>query len=83
MDFLTLLSYFLAIVETAALIGTLVYVTRAMHEKKLLRATQGKKGAVSKEQVDQTVKLHYRNAGIFFTVYIVLNFIRNFSGIFD
>ncbi len=33
MDFLTALSYLLAIVETGSLIAALIYVTRAMYEK--------------------------------------------------
>jgi len=45
MDFLTLLSYILAIVETAALFATLVYVTRARHEKKPCAPSRVKKAA--------------------------------------
>ena len=83
MDFLTLLSYFLAIVETAALIGTLVYVTRAMHENKIKRTRQGKKGAKSNDEVEKNVAVYKRNALIFLLVYLVLNVFRNFSGIFE
>ena len=33
-----------AIVETCSLIATLIFVTRAMHEKKNQRAQKGRKG---------------------------------------
>jgi phosphotransferase system glucose/maltose/N-acetylglucosamine-specific IIC component len=82
MDFLTILSYVLAIVETGALIGMLIYVTLALQEKKMHRKRQGKKGGKSNEQVQKAVKAHFRNAGIFFAVYVILNFIRRHSGIF-
>ena len=83
MDFLTLLSYVLAIVETGALIATLVYITRAMHEKKIQRTKQGKKGGKSSEMTQKAVSLCYRNAAIFFFIYLLLNILRKFSGIFE
>ena len=83
MDFLTLLSYVLAIVETGALIATLVYVTKAMHEKKAMRTKQGKKGGKSGEVSKSLISGYYRNAGIFFFVYLALNILRRFSGIFE
>ena len=61
MDFLTALTYVAAIVETAALLGALVFATRAMKEKKDQPA---KKSAMKK-------------AGIFLLVYLVLNVLRN------
>lgn len=83
MDFLTLLSYILAIVETGALIATLVYVTKAMHEKKTMRTKQGKKGGKSSDISQTLIKGYYRNAGIFLFVYLLLNALRLYSGIFD
>ena len=83
MDFLTILSYVLAVVETGALIATLIYVTRGMHEKKNQRKKQGKKGGKSNEITQKAVSACYRNAGIFFFIYIVLNVLRNYSGIFE
>ena len=81
MDFLTVLSYVLAVVETAALLGALVFATRAMHENKLKRK-QGKKGAKSSEEIDQNVGRYKRTAGIFLFGYLILNVLRNYSGIF-
>lgn len=81
MDFLTVLSYVLAVVETAALLGALIFATRAMHENKLKRR-QGKKGAKSTDEIDKTVARYKRIAGIFLAVYLVLNVLRNYSGIF-
>ena len=81
MDFLTVLSYVLAVVETAALLGVLIFATRAMHENKLKRK-QGKKGAKSTDEIDKTVARYKRTAGIFLAVYLVLNVLRNYSGIF-
>lgn len=81
MDFLTVLSYVLAVVETAALLGALIFATRAMHENKLKRR-QGKKGAKSTDEIDKTVARYKRTAGIFLAVYLVLNVLRNYSGIF-
>ena len=83
MDFLTILSYVLAVVETAALLGVLVFVTRAMHENKIKRTRQGKKGANSNDEVEKNVAVYKRNALIFLLVYLVLNVFRNFSGIFE
>ena len=83
MDFLTILSYVLAVVETAALLGVLVFVTRAMHENKIKRTRQGKKGAKSNDEVEKNVAIYKRNALIFLLVYLVLNVFRNFSGIFE
>ena len=82
MDFLTILSYILAVVETTALLATLVYVTRAMHEKKAQKNKQGKKGGKSAEATQKSVSLCYRNAGIAFMIYLILNVIRLHSGIF-
>ena len=83
MDFQTILSYIFAVVETAALIFALVYITRAMHERKIKRTTQGKKGAKSNDEIEKAVAVYKRNATVFFFVYLVLNVVRNFSGIFD
>lgn len=60
MDFLTVLKYVLAIIETGALIGALVSSAKGMreHKNKELRKTLLTKG------------------GTFFGVYIVLNMIR-------
>lgn len=63
MDFMTLVSYVLAIIETAALIGALVFVTKGMKEKKNTAAR----------------KDYYTKAGLFVTVYLVLNVLRNFG----
>ena len=82
MDFLTILSYVLAVVETGALIGTLIYVTRAMQEKKIQRTKKGKKGGKSNEQIEKAVKTYSRNAAVFFVIYLILNIIRRYSGIF-
>lgn len=71
-----------AIVETGSLIATLIFVTRAMHEKKNQRAQKGMKGAQDNEIVRKTIAASYRNAGIAFVVYLVLNVIRNYSGVF-
>lgn len=82
MDFLTFLSYFLAILETAALIGALIYVSRALSEKKRQRKVKGKKGYTSNDVAQKTISAAYRNAGIFFFIYLILNFLRLYSGIF-
>lgn len=60
MDFLTALKYALAVIETGALIGALVFSAKGMreHKNKEERRSQLTKG------------------GIFFTVYVVLNMIR-------
>ena len=83
MDFLTLLSYILAIVETGALIAVLVYATRAMHEKKIMRTKQGKKGGKNSDISQTLIKGYYRNAGIFLFIYLLLNTLRRFSRIFE
>jgi hypothetical protein len=83
MDFLTILSYVLAVVETGALIGTMIYITRIMQEKKLQRTKRGKKGGKSSELTKKAINVYYRNAGIFFGIYLVLNLIRRYSGIFE
>ena len=83
MDILTLLIYMMAIAETGALIAALIFVTRAMHEKKNQRIKKGKKGAQDNEISRKAVAASYRKACIFFGVYIVLNFIRNYSGMLD
>ena len=81
MDFLTVLSYVLAVVETAALIAALAFAARAMHENKLKKTTQGKKGARSSDEIEKSLSTYKRNAAIFIFVYLVLNVIRNYSGI--
>ena len=81
MDFLTFLRYVLAVVETASLIGALVFVTRALHEKKIKRTRQGKKGGKSNTAIEKAVSAYYRYAGIFFMLYLILNFIRLYSGL--
>ena len=82
MDLLTVLSYIAAVVETGALIAAMVFMTRGLHEKKNQQRKQGKKGGKSNEITQKTVSACYRNAAIFFVVYIVLNFLRNGSHIF-
>lgn len=82
MDFLTILSYLLAVVETGALIGALIYVTQALQEKKIQRTKKGKKGGKSNEQIEKAVKTYSRNAAVFFVIYLILNIIRRYSGIF-
>ena len=62
MDFLTFLKYVLAIVETGALIGVLVFLTKAFKEKK----------------DEKVRKSHYQKAIPFLLVYLVLNVLRNF-----
>lgn len=83
MDFLTILSYVFAVVETASLIAAMVYATRAMHEKKIKRTKQGKKGGKSNDIIEKAVALYYRNACISFMIYLILNFVRRYSGIFE
>ena len=82
MDFLTILSYLLAVVETGALIGALIYVTQALQEKKIQRTKKGKKGGKSNERIEKAVKTYSRNAAVFFVIYLILNIIRRYSGIF-
>ena len=62
MNFMTVLTYVMAIVETGALIGGLVFVTKAIKEKKNSDARRS----------------HYMQGGIYLVVYLVLNLIRNF-----
>ena len=63
MDFQTILSYGLALIETGALLITLVYLTKAMKERK-------------KNKNSPAVKTYYTGAGIAVIVYLVLNVIR-------
>ena len=60
MDFLTVLKYALAIIETGALIGAMVFSAKGMREHKNKEA---RKALLTK-------------GGIFFAVYVVLNMIR-------
>ena len=60
MDFLTVLKYVLAIIETGALIGAMVFSAKGMREHK------------DKEVRQALLKM----GGIFFAVYVVLNMIR-------
>ena len=79
MDFMTLLSYALAVIETGALVVALIFITRGLHEKKNQQKKQGKKGGKSSEITQKVVAASYRNAGIFFVIYLLLNLIRNFG----
>lgn len=60
MDFMTIMTNVLAVIETAALIGALVFSAKGIREKK--------DAAVRKSSLTQ--------GGIFFLVYVVLNVIR-------
>ena len=82
MEFMTVLSYIAAVVETGALIAALVFVTRGLHEKKNQQRKQGKKGGKSSEITKKAVSACYRNAAIFFIVYIALNFLRHGTSVF-
>ena len=62
MDFLTVLTYTMAVVETAALIGALVFATKAIKEKKNTNAK----------------KERQRTSLLYIVVYLVLNVIRNY-----
>ena len=62
MDFMTVLTYVLAIIETGALIGGLVFVTKAIKEKKDINARRA----------------HFAQGGTYLAVYLVLNVLRNF-----
>ncbi|MBR4289948.1 MAG: hypothetical protein IKT52_04820 [Oscillospiraceae bacterium] len=62
MDFMTVLTYVLAIIETGALIGGLVFLTKAIKEKK----------------DTSTRKSRFTQGGIYIFVYLVLNMIRLF-----
>jgi len=48
-----------------------------------MRTKQGKKGGKSSEVNSTLIKGYYRNAGIFFFVYLLLNTLRLYSGIFE
>lgn len=69
MDFLTILSYVLAVVETTALLMALMFLTRAMKEKKAQRKSKKKNVPVDNS--------NYKKAAVFGLVYLVLNVIRN------
>ena len=60
MDFLTLLKYVRAIIETGALIGAMVFSAKGMREHK---DKEVRKALLTK-------------GGIFFAVYVVLNMVR-------
>ncbi len=60
MDFLTFLRYLLAVVETGALIGAMIFSTRGIRER---NDADAKKALLTK-------------AAIFFAVYVVLNMLR-------
>lgn len=64
MDFLTLMINILALVETGALLITLVFLTKAMKEKKANKNSPAIKG-------------YYLKASIAALVYLVLNVLRN------
>ena len=81
MNFLTVVSYVLALVETAALIGSLVFSARSIHENKSKRKTRGKKGNRSTDEYDRNIARYKRNAAFFFLVYLLLNVLRNYSGL--
>lgn len=64
MDFLTLMINILALVETGALLITLVFLTKAMKEKKVNKNSP-------------VIKGYYLKASIAALVYLVLNVLRN------
>jgi hypothetical protein len=66
MEFLEILADVLAVVETVALLFFLVFVTKAMKEKKASKGTD-----------DASIKRYYSFSAIAFGIYIVLNVIRN------
>ena len=68
MDILTVLTYICAVVETGALLLSLVFVTKAVKEKK---ANKGKSTPARKD--------YYKKAFAFIFVYLVLNMVRNFG----
>ena len=70
MDFLTILSYALAIIETGALLMALVFVTKISKEKKAIR---------QKKQNVPVDKSNYLKAAAFAIVYVVLNMIRAYG----
>lgn len=69
MDFLTILTYVLAVIETTALLMALVFLTRGLKEKKAQRKSKKKTVPIN--------KVNYVKAGIFGLIYLVLNVIRN------
>lgn len=69
MDFFTILTYVLAVIETTALLMALVFLTRGLKEKKAQRKSKKKTVPVN--------KANYVKAGIFGLIYLVLNVIRN------
>lgn len=60
MDFLTVLKYILAIIETGALIGALVFSAKGMRERK----NRGARKSLMMQ------------AAVYFAVYIALNMVR-------
>ena len=70
MDFLTILSNVLAIVETGALLMTLVFLTKILKEKKAVR---------EKKQSTPVDKSNYLKAAIFALAYVALNMIRAYG----
>ena len=83
MELKTVLTYALAIVETLALLAALVYITQALHDKKLQRnaesksrntakKTSGKNSALAQKETSAS----YRKAVLFFAVYLALNIVR-------
>ena len=61
MDFLTAFRYILAIVETVALVGALIFATKALQTKKK----------------DEAKKQYRVTSMVYFAVYVVLNILRN------
>ncbi len=78
MDFL---KNVMAVLETAALIAAMIFLTRGLHEKKNQKAKQGKKGGESSEITKKAITACYQKAGVAFFVYLVLNVVRNYSGL--
>lgn len=68
MDIVTVLKSVCAVVETGALLLSLVFVTKALKEKK---ANKGKTTPARKD--------YYRKAFVFIAIYLVLNMVRNFG----
>lgn len=68
MDIVTVLKNVCAVVETGALLLSLVFVTKALKEKK---ANKGKTTPARKD--------YYRKAFVFIAIYLVLNMVRNFG----
>ena len=82
MDSLISLSNVLAVIETGALVVAMIFMTRGMHEKKNQRKQQGKNGGRSNEITQKAVAASYRSAGISLFIYLALNILRKYSGIF-